>query len=371
LGIRAALQRLAWAANCRIGTWFPYAMRKRVYRWLYPPGSRKPLIMYIDVVGSCNLRCPSCPVGNMGSVNPSGLMDKALFAKIIAKAAREYHIGAVYLFNWTEPLLHPELPELIRLVKNEGLFCGISSNLNVMKNIDEVLRAAPDDFRISLSGFTQEVYGQTHAHGQIERVKQNMRLLSEAKKRVRNKHTRIHVYFHKYKHNVHEIEPMQQYAGQLGFDWHADWAYYMPLERTLELAEGRLAEDQQQFVAKQFALPIVEAIHAAGPFKDEPCDLLDDQITVDVHGNVNLCCAVYELEKNRLGRFLDLSPDDLRQRKRSHATCARCTEHGLHRYFTYYDHPQLRPLYDELARSNVAKKERPAHPLPLAPTIPS
>ncbi len=350
VSLRTAIQRLAWAANCRVGTWFPYELRKRVYRWLYPPGSRKPLIMYIDVVGSCNLRCPSCPVGNMGAVNPSGLMDKRLFEQIIAKAAHEFHVGAVYLFNWTEPLLHPELPELVRIVKREGLFCGLSSNLNVLKNIDAVLQAEPDDFRISLSGFTQEVYGQTHAHGQIERVKQNMRLLSEAK-------TRIHVYYHKYKHNLAEIEPMRQYAAELGFDWLDGWAYYMPFERALELAEGRLPEEQRQFVERQFALPIVAAIEAAGRFKERPCALLEDQIAVDVRGDVNLCCAVYELAKNRLGHFLDLNSADLAKRKEHHPTCERCASHGLHSYFAYHDDPELRAVFDDLAQRNIAKSE--------------
>lgn len=45
----------------------------------------------IDVLGSCNLRCPSRPVGNTKELRPlTGFMDPALLAAIIAKAKAEF-----------------------------------------------------------------------------------------------------------------------------------------------------------------------------------------------------------------------------------------------------------------------------------------
>src|SRR5262249_24551182 len=155
--------------------------------------------LFIDVIGSCNLRCPSCPVGNMGPLDESRVMPKEMFQRIVDKAFDEFGIRSVSLFNWTEPLLHPQLADFIRIVKSKGMYCLVSSNLNVMRNIDEVLKAGPDWFRISLSGFTQEIYGRTHKAGKIERVKENMRLLAEAKKRVGARRTMIKVYYHKYR----------------------------------------------------------------------------------------------------------------------------------------------------------------------------
>src|SRR5262249_38854706 len=45
-------------------------------------------IFVIDIVGTCNLRCPTCPVGNSPE-RPKGFMDLALFERIIAKIRRE------------------------------------------------------------------------------------------------------------------------------------------------------------------------------------------------------------------------------------------------------------------------------------------
>jgi hypothetical protein len=69
--------------------------------------------------------------------------------------------------------------------------------LNITKNIDETIKANPSFFRISLSGFNQDTYQKGHVGGDIELVKNNMRLLSELKKKYSST-TIIEVYFHKY-----------------------------------------------------------------------------------------------------------------------------------------------------------------------------
>ena len=94
---------------------------------------------YIDVFGYCNLRCPSCPVGNWSddpAVFHHGLMTEELLGEILDKARRECKIKSVGLFNWTEPLLHPTIHDMISVVRSRGLKCGISSNLNILRRPD-------------------------------------------------------------------------------------------------------------------------------------------------------------------------------------------------------------------------------------------
>ena len=239
-------------------------------------------------------------MGNIGAVNPTGLMDKALLDRLLEKANREYNVYQVSLYNWAEVLLHPDLPQLVRVVKKHGLRCNLSSNLNILRNTEELLLAKPDELRISLSGFTQETYGRTHAAGNIERVKENMRRLSECKQRLGNTETAIHVSYHKYRHNLHEVETMRDFATSLGFGWLEDWAYYMPMEKVVSLAEGTLGAEDHDFVEHEFALPIREAVRAAEQFKDEPCRLYDDQLVLDLQGNLVLCCGVYDYKANSL-----------------------------------------------------------------------
>lgn len=351
--MRRFIQSIASEAYRRFGAFIPRWAFYPLLRWLYPPGTAKPMTLYIDIVGSCNLRCPSCPVGNSEPGKGGSRMSLEVFGQILQKAKREYGIVGVGLYNWTEPFLHPELAEFIRCAKRENLICTLSTNLNLIRNVEEVLAAEPDSLRISLSGFSQAVYGETHVRGDIEKVKENMRLLSAAKKRVRNRKTAIYVYFHKYRHNLQEREPMKRFARSLGFDWLEDWAYYMPLERVMELAEGKLPPEHLRFVEEQLALPIGKAIEEAKVFRKEPCGLLQDQIVIDAAGDLHICCAAYEKKTTRLGRFLEMTPEEIRQAKRRHPLCGRCMAHGLHRYFEYTTHPVLRKKFEALVQENL------------------
>jgi MoaA/NifB/PqqE/SkfB family radical SAM enzyme len=92
-------------------------------------------------------------------------MSRALLETILDKAKAECTIAGVVLFNWTEPLLHPAVHELIGVVRSRAIHCAISTNLNVLRDPDLLMRANPDWLRVSVSGFTQEVYARGHAAG--------------------------------------------------------------------------------------------------------------------------------------------------------------------------------------------------------------
>ena len=98
------------------------------------------MIIYVDVVGRCNLKCPSCPIGNTAHKHHvGGAMSINLLSDILKKAVGESEVTTVGLYNWTEPLLHPQIGDLIRIVKSYGLGCLMSSNLNISKNLDDVV----------------------------------------------------------------------------------------------------------------------------------------------------------------------------------------------------------------------------------------
>jgi MoaA/NifB/PqqE/SkfB family radical SAM enzyme len=315
-------------------------------------------VMYVDIIGSCNLRCPSCPVAHVGPVNPTGLMDIDDFARIISWAYQEHGVRSVGLYNWAEPLLHPRLPEYIRLAKASGMSCHISSNLNVLRNPEELVQAEPDDFRISLSGFIQETYAITHAPGNIERVKRNMQILSDARERV-GATNRIHVLYHKYKHNLDELPLMRAYATGLGFDWQEQWALYQGLERVFELLDGRLPLEEQRFIEEHFALSAREVVAALARLDvQRSCNLLERMIVVDWQGNLKLCCAVYDTNKHRLGAFVNMRREDVKRAKTGHPTCSRCVSYRLHLCDEVFYNQDLRRTLDEVALANVNNATR-------------
>ena len=148
------------------------------------------------------------------------------------KAVSECKVLGVHLYNWTEPFLHPKLSEMIQIVKSYNIECGISSNLNILPKIDDVLTANPDYIMISTSGFTQGTYERTHRGGDIERVKKNMVALAESRERTKCD-TRIEVKYLVYFGNIDESIPMKKFAESLGFSFQLNYTILMPLEKLL------------------------------------------------------------------------------------------------------------------------------------------
>jgi MoaA/NifB/PqqE/SkfB family radical SAM enzyme len=278
-------------------------------------------------------------------------MEPALLAAIIAKAKSECAISGVSLFNWTEPVLHPKLPELIRIVESNGIPCHLSSNLNQMRNIDAILAENPYAFRISLSGFTQDVYGYTHRGGNIERVKQHMVELADARRRLKST-TNIHVLYHRYKHNLADERPMREFVQRLGFAFQPVWAFMLPLEKILayvndDPTEATLTDEDRRLI-DNLALPLREAIASAERQREPACSLRDAQMTLDFQGNVQLCCGTYDSRRYTIGTFLATPFAELQARKYEHDMCGRCMSRGVHVYGTYGG-----PDFDEIAAKTI------------------
>jgi MoaA/NifB/PqqE/SkfB family radical SAM enzyme len=308
---------------------------------------------HVDIINACSLRCPSCPVGNTGDVNPKGRMSVAVYEQVLERIVRRYRPYQIALYNWTEPLLHAQLPEFVRLTNEARIPCLLSTNLNAIPRIEEVLAAEPEELRISLSGFTQEIYCQTHAGGKIDRVKENMARVRDVLRQTGSR-TRVLVYYHKYKHNLHEVEPMRRYARELGFDWLEAWAVYMPVEGALSYLRGDIDSGNRAFIEKYLAVPLRRAVEAAGPYRSEPCRMLSDTIVLDHEANVQLCCAVYSSREHTIGSFLTAEPAELQRLRDRHSACGPCVQSALHVYYQHYNHPGLKPLYQRIAEEETA-----------------
>ena len=345
--IKETLKRLSLWVPQSIKMYVPQAV-KQFFRRHY--ASRT---VVIDIVGSCNLSCPSCPSGGV-SGNRGGRMSLEMFRRIMEKVARENPGTTVAIFNWTEPLLHPQVPEFIETIREFGLKSRISTHLNNLQDPHRLALSNPDGITISLSGFTQEVYSIGHKDGDIEIVKNNMRRLSEAL-RANRATTEVTVYYHKYLHNLSEVDRMREYAESLGLKFGAGWAYYMPIERVHDYVEGRLPESEVAFVEERFALNIRRAVAATEPYRAEPCAFPSTLLTLDCRGNVQLCCGVYDAERFTIGSYLDTPLKVIEQKLQTHSYCGECTAHGLHIYTSWHGH-RINEKYEEIATEEIERR---------------
>jgi len=222
---------------------------------------------------------------------------------------------------------------MIRAVRQRGLPCALSSNLNVSCDFREVLAADPTSIRVSLSGFRQETYGRTHRRGNIERVKENMRLLAEAKRETSSK-VDLYVLFHRYVGNHADEAEMRRFADDLGFRFEAIWAYLMPLEKNLavlgEEGSRSTVTNDDLLLIETLALPPKVASEIAQKHRDNRCVLQSERLAIDHEGKVQLCCATYDRALYSIANFIDTPLAEIQQSRRQHSLCATCSKHGLH-----------------------------------------
>ncbi|VVO62280.1 radical SAM/SPASM domain-containing protein [Pseudomonas fluorescens] len=295
--------------------------------------------MYIDIVGACNLSCPSCPMGNSENLNFKKAMQLDMFRQIVEKAKRE-GVRAIFLYNWTEPLVHPKIGEFIEIINAAGMNSGVSTNLNLAKNMEKALLAEPGFFRISLSGFYQETYAKGHVGGDIEVVKQNMITLSELVQR-HGLNTHVEVYYHRYLDNLAEEALMREFSERLGFTFSTGYSVMMPLEKALAIVErDPSVTDTDHETLKRLALPPYDdLVNVVQHFHKQACTLKDNWLVIDCNGNTVLCCTIFNQSEYQVGKYLDINVDELMKRKNTQKNCVdmcnRCVKKGMHIYAMY------------------------------------
>lgn len=307
------------------------------------------MIVYVDVVGRCNLKCPSCPIGNTShNHHVGGAMSATLLSDILKKAVAESDVNTVGLYNWTEPLLHPKIGDLISIVKSYGLRCLISSNLNLSKNIEDVVQAEPDFLRVTVSGFTNNIYQKQHAGGDVEKVKENMRELSSLIKKYKSK-IDVEVYYLRWLGNLDEEVYMQQFAENLGFRFVVDWAWLQPVEKNIAILtddESNYSEDDIATV-NSLARPYLETVEQLKKYSNVACPYINSVLALDCTGQVSLCCGVFDQDKYTLGNYMDFSLTELNHMKLQNgncqAICNQCMGYGLHALWGVQD-PDLDKL---------------------------
>jgi len=297
----------------------------------YFPQEANSFIYIIEIVGTCNLRCPTCPVGNFsGAVRPKGFMALQLFKQIVEKIKKESVSSPplIWLFNWGEPLLHPHIEEILHILKINNLPVMLSSNLNIKKNLKEIIRSGVESFKISVSGFSHQSYAMTHVRGNIDLVKDNMRLIRQYLDEFKV-NTNVWVGHHIYKNNLHEIPLMRTFVESLGFTYSPIPAFYQPQEKVMELMN-----DEKSINPKIIENLLIDPVRMAAIRKkylnnELDCELRFNMTTINFDGSVALCCSVYDQE-NMLGiNFLDKTHSEIQEMKYSHQFCKQCYAAGL------------------------------------------
>lgn len=115
-----------------------------------------PKVVYLTINSVCNLKCKMCDFGQKVESQFYTNMNKPseLNSKQITRICSEVKsFNPIISIISTEPTLHPEFLNIIKIIKNNGLYCSITTNGFILKNFAESLvNLKLDEIWISLDG---------------------------------------------------------------------------------------------------------------------------------------------------------------------------------------------------------------------------
>ena len=118
---------------------------------------------YVEITNLCNLRCSFCP----GTRRPPGRMSPERF-RLAARALRG-HTRYVYLHVMGEPLLHPELGEILDICAGEDLRACVTTNGTLLPRAGAAL-LHPAVHKVSISLHSAEGSGAGDLEAYLEGV---------------------------------------------------------------------------------------------------------------------------------------------------------------------------------------------------------
>ncbi|RQV94756.1 radical SAM protein [bacterium] len=242
----------------------------------------RPMSLMMEPISRCNLQCPLCPIGARELTRKLGTMTLDTFKRALDNLGPQVKVLA--LWNQGEPTINDDLPEMVRIAHERGIYTMTSTNgmLMLRRNlIDRLIEAGLDEIIFSIDGLTPESYQIYRIGGHLEVVVEGMQTLRKRREELKSKTPRIIMQWLPMKHNQHEIPYLRAKAKQWGAD-------------TVEIKTAQVYTQQQydDYLPDMEALRRYEQKGQRWETKRtyQSCKRLWFSTMVDWNGNVVPCC---------------------------------------------------------------------------------
>ena len=299
------------------------------------PGRLYPFdYLFVEITNACNFKCTWCPDEIMG--RRRGFMKKERVFRILDEVAeKRSRIGPLFpvkLHQMGEPMLHPDLPEIVARSESRGLPIELNTNCGLItaERIEALYRAGLTNLILSYQTPDPETFKTRKAPRLVfDEYRDKVRLAVERKAALRAR-TNLEIDIMNTKHaDGYRIVSEDEHALAFLSDW---IAFCQELERRHGLAPR--AHDWERIRSAQFldqdengsrytlldgvhlvwkrchtwgnvigadtGAPPAEAldveVDAAGLLRDSPtyCPAPYDQLVIQWNGDVVSCCTDYE-----------------------------------------------------------------------------
>ena len=171
-----------------------------------------PVSVSAELTNCCNLSCPECNSGSGIITRNRGYMDIDLFSKVIEEISP--FLYNINLYFQGEPMLHPKFFTFLSKCRNIHTTVSTNGHFLTEENAKKLAESGLNRIIVSLDGFDQETYSSYRKNGDISRVLEGIKNISEAKKRAPSA-MKLVIQFLVNRNNEHQIDDVRHYARKM------------------------------------------------------------------------------------------------------------------------------------------------------------
>jgi radical SAM protein with 4Fe4S-binding SPASM domain len=175
-----------------------------------------PKTLYFETTNRCNLRCKGCILyrGNWEQDRDVSLQD------IMMITAQLPELERAVLHGIGEPLLNKALPEMIRHLKERGVFVLFNSNGTLLnkKWQKDLIDAGLDELRISLDAASPQGYHAIRNSDTFDQIVRNLKSFVKFQKKHDAAVPKLSLWYLGTKDNITELPAFVHLAAEIGIE---------------------------------------------------------------------------------------------------------------------------------------------------------
>ncbi|HEX2171575.1 MAG TPA: radical SAM protein, partial [Dehalococcoidia bacterium] len=162
-----------------------------------------PTQLYLEVVNRCNSLCTTCPL----TFGPHESAHSLRWDEFLQITDQFPALERVVLHGIGEPLMNPELPRMIRHLKERGAYVLFNSNAILLngRRVDALIESGLDEIRVSIDGATPETYFKLRGVKAFPKVLGNIRRFVERQRALGTDRPRVSFWMTGTRENIAEL----------------------------------------------------------------------------------------------------------------------------------------------------------------------
>lgn len=188
-----------------------------VYRRLRPWSW--PVHIAVEITNYCTLKCKVCPTGIGTMSRQPAAIAPTLFERLMNEVGP--HLLTASLWGWGEPLLHPQLADILRITQDRGVATLLSTdgqNLDDEKVLQALIKYPPTYLIVCIDGLTDETNSMFRVGAKLAPALAGVRHLARMKRQKGLQLPILHFRYIVMKHNEHELPQLPKFAADNQFD---------------------------------------------------------------------------------------------------------------------------------------------------------